>query len=231
MADDRLRELERRAQQDGSVSSRAAVLNARQRLGQITDEGLEIASLLGDPAACAVLNRPVMQLNTATICSNRLRRYSREWQERAAAAALFACTEPRASHVLTHDAIALVTLQSRIEDWVECACDYHLDLLCAHRLSRDVVHLHPGAHEAARLVVCSCSASHSQHEHLKICLNYCSLLATWRRVLGTIRSELLPVALGTGDALRERSAPRLKAYKEQCLRDRARRREENQKRG
>jgi len=51
MADDRLRLLERRWQESGSVEDEAALLGARVRAGELKRERLEFAALLGHPAA------------------------------------------------------------------------------------------------------------------------------------------------------------------------------------
>ena len=53
MSDERLRELERRWKETGSVEDEAAWLSERVRAGELTEERLRLAAALGQPAAVA----------------------------------------------------------------------------------------------------------------------------------------------------------------------------------
>ena len=57
MSDQKLRELERRWRETGSVEDEAAYLRERVRVGDLTQERLELAAYLGHAAACNALGR------------------------------------------------------------------------------------------------------------------------------------------------------------------------------
>ena len=59
MSDARLRELERRWRESGSTEDEAAYLRERVRVGDLTQERLELAAYCGNAASIAALSKPV----------------------------------------------------------------------------------------------------------------------------------------------------------------------------
>lgn len=97
MADGRLRELERRWQQSGSVQDEAAYLLERVREGDLTKERLELAAYLGYPAASSgvgVRAHDPQSLEDFVDFARGLKRFERQAKVRAALAVALRLPRP-----------------------------------------------------------------------------------------------------------------------------------------
>jgi len=90
MADDRLRQLERRFRESGAVEDEAAWLRARVRAGELPEERLRLAARMGQAAAAAALGVPCGELGWRWAASSP----EADLRVRCAAAALWVRARP-----------------------------------------------------------------------------------------------------------------------------------------
>lgn len=122
MTDARLRDLERRSRETGSVEDEAAYLLERVRAGTLTRERLELAAYCGHDGARRALGDTKATRIGVKRWAVGLRRWGREASTRgaiAAARAATAATHEIWSHKRIEQAIA------RAEEWVRCQCNVH----------------------------------------------------------------------------------------------------------
>ncbi len=125
MPDSIRRDLERRARQ-GDSTAEAAALVRRLRAGDLDEERLRLAALVGDPAARLALGRDAPAVPpTPAALARALRAFGAEALVRAtvvAARAMAATADPRFWDLSR--ARAAITAA---EAWLACPCDAHLE--------------------------------------------------------------------------------------------------------
>lgn len=130
MTDERLRELERRWKETGSVEDEAAWLVERVRAGDLTQERLGLAAHCGHPAALELV--PRKRRRSFKVFVNELLSFGRQACLRACVAAGRAAL-PHARHRVLNGWIGLFeedlhraeqALQAGAE-WLECPCGEH----------------------------------------------------------------------------------------------------------
>lgn len=126
MTDTKLRELERRWRETGSVEDEAAYLLERVRVGSLLTEHLELAAFVGHAGAAAALNLPVLAVPRDCIeLARGLLNWGAEPLVGAVAAfaqnGLFQTASPVSQSELLEAALAALA-------WSRCPCALHADL-------------------------------------------------------------------------------------------------------
>jgi hypothetical protein len=127
MSDERLRELERRWKETGSVEDEAKYLAERVRVGDLTNERLELAAYCGHQAAQRVAGSVHEDGNPTDVMewTDGLRRWGIEPYARAAVAKDRCYESLRPLNV--SDATRSVV--DAFEDWILCPCGAHIESL------------------------------------------------------------------------------------------------------
>ena len=123
MSDTKLRELERRWKETGSLDDEAAYLRERVRAGGLSSECLELAAFCGHGAACRALSSAVPDVSGDLVeWAGGLQR----WGQVAATVAALSAAKQVLPGIRKRDErrranVALV----RVAAWLRCPCDTH----------------------------------------------------------------------------------------------------------
>ena len=130
MSDQRLRELERKWRESGTVEDEAAYLREQVRVGDITREGLEIGASFGDEIARFTLADQAPSLLPAGSLEELLEMIKSCSKQVVIRAALAAVRAAGCSSIEDWDADYVDFHHQLIEaacDWLRCPCDDHMD--------------------------------------------------------------------------------------------------------
>lgn len=147
MSDERLRELERRWKETGSVEDEAAYLVERVRVGNLEREMLELAALCNHPAATEICGTTVIDTSNPTWLGEAVAKIV-NFGETAVIRAIIAAIQP--TLVVWDEVLERTTIRSRspyralelIESWLLCPS---LDLLDSFRETREDLGLAAGS--------------------------------------------------------------------------------------
>lgn len=201
--DARLRQLQREAS-TGDLQARAKLLLGRVRAGELSEERLRLAAYLGDPASREALgegapealqNWRSRELNKRTWAQD----ISRDYGEEGARRMLVAVMRESLSLPFPTPAEYLSLLESE-EDLVACPCEQHRERAMDEELEfwRERAKGLPAILSA---VVGMTRTFFTQAVNLPESSDY---PAAGLRVANSIRTELIPWALGERDPVRER---------------------------
>jgi len=224
VTDSKLRELERRWKESGSVEDEAAYLLERVRVGDLEQEKLELAAYFGHEAARRASSGKCPPNSSAEIPD--------EWgawlsaiparecpvqqvRIRAALACARLCTA-------LYPAPASKLAVSSAEDWVLCPCPQHAR--SARELSERALPVSPedipfqallpihaaawAAVHAARVASSSLGATAYALDDCAEALEMASFVTSQGEVLTAIRREITPWLLGNGDPIQQRASMR-----------------------
>ena len=121
MSDAKLRELERKWKESGSVEDEAAYLRERVRVGDLTQERLELAAYCGHGAASLALGTHMTAQYGPAWTSDLIKRYGK----RSAIFLGIVAAEELLPHLDSESAFHIQSLSRAGRSWVACPCVRH----------------------------------------------------------------------------------------------------------
>lgn len=207
MADDRIRSLERRFKQSGSLDDEAAWLAARNRAGEISDDQLELAADLAHDPARLALNKPPLRYLDLSV-------WSRELHDRWGQAVLVRVALATTRHLLATirpDELPegageawgwIENSLGAVDEWVGCPCKQHAGAV-RRRVQgwrrRLMLHLEPAVGEScARAVLETLHTVAPPNRHTRgfEAAGWVADALGTARVRAVVAADVVPWALG-----------------------------------